>query len=85
MFQTTVEPPLSNHPWGTGKWLLYRGSLQCRHFLWVCECFCSQKRHLETPEERRKWDESKEVGEGVEREKRKHFFVPSPPPFLVLP
>ena len=36
---------------------------------------------LELSKERRKWDKSNEVWEGVEREKRKHFFVPSPPPF----
>ena len=26
--------------------------LQCRRFLWVHECFCSRKHHVETPEER---------------------------------
>ena len=32
-----------------------RCSLQCRRFLRARECFCSWKRHVETPEERRKW------------------------------
>ena len=32
----------------------------------VLECFCPRKRHVETPKERRKWGESKEVGEGRE-------------------
>ena len=31
---------------------------ECRRFLPACECFCSGKRHVETPEERRKWGES---------------------------
>ena len=47
--------------------------------------FLLAKMHVETPEERRKWDESKEVGEGVEREKRKHFCpLPSPFPCFAL-
>ena len=39
-------------------------SLQCRRFLRVHECFCSQKRHVGTPEEKRKWGESKGAGKG---------------------
>ena len=46
-------------------------SLQCRRFLRVRECFCSRKRHVETPEERRKWSELKAAGRGrTEREGR---------------
>ena len=43
--------------------------------------FACENAMLELSKERRKWDKSNEVWEGVEREKRKHFFVPSPPPF----
>jgi len=40
---------------------------------------------LKLPKERRKGDESKEAGEGVEREKRKHFLSLPLPPFLLFP
>ena len=36
-------------------------------FLRARECFCSRKRHVETPKERQKWGESRAVGEGAGR------------------
>ena len=50
-------------------------SLQCRRLLRVRECFCSRKRHVETPEEGRKWGESKGAGGGGKGEKRKSHFL----------
>ena len=38
---------------------LYSCSLQCRHFPWAHKSFCSQRCHVETPKERRKWGKSK--------------------------
>ena len=52
-------------------------SLQCRHFLCTRKCFAHKKVLCWTPNKRRKWDDSKGVGEGVGRETRK----PSPPTF----
>ena len=52
-------------------------SLQCRRFLRVCESFCSRKRHVVTPEERRKWGESKGAGRRrKEREEKITFAQP---------
>ena len=48
-------------------------SLQCRHFLWVHECFCSQKRHVETPEREEEIGRVKGSGERVGREKKKRL------------
>ena len=40
-------------------WICLCGSnLQYRRLLCARECFCSRKRHVETPIERRKWSES---------------------------
>ena len=40
-------------------WICLCGSdLQYRRLLWARECFCSRKRHVESPKERRKWGES---------------------------
>ena len=48
--------------------VLTTGSLQY-------EWFCSRKRHVETPEERRKWGESRGAGRG-----QGERFLSSPPP-----
>ena len=38
-------------------------SVQCRRLLQARECFCSRKRHVETPTDREKLGESKEAGQ----------------------
>ena len=52
-------------------------SLQCRRCLRVRECFCSRKRHVETPEERMKWGESKGAGRGRKEREEKITFAQS--------
>ena len=47
--------------------------MQCRRFLLVRECFCSRKRHVETPEERRNWGESKGAGRGRKERRENHI------------